>query len=178
MNEMSLERLRGILDAYGANRHRWPEDERDLAEALIERNPLAQKMLESASDMDSMLDALSGYEASADLKESILSSARQAIPALASDVRDQSATRGRAGQPVWGRLNSLIDAGKDLLRLDDLGYKPASVLAASLVLGVLLGTFSTGSSDFIETDQESWAMADLTDDEVIALAFGETDYGI
>lgn len=53
---MTIERLRTILSAYGANPARWPSAERAKAEALIARSPEARAALAEARVLDDTLD--------------------------------------------------------------------------------------------------------------------------
>lgn len=52
---MSIERLRRIIDVYGAASRRWPEDERAAARALILRSKDAEAVLRAAEPVDRML---------------------------------------------------------------------------------------------------------------------------
>ncbi len=72
---MSLERLRALLDAYGANPDRWPPEERATALALLEQSPEAQRWRDASAHLDALLDQAPGYEASADLIDRILAAA-------------------------------------------------------------------------------------------------------
>jgi hypothetical protein len=56
MVEMNLDRLRKILDAYGARRARWPEDERVAAEALLAHSSEARAARDEAARLDAALD--------------------------------------------------------------------------------------------------------------------------
>jgi len=53
---MTIERLREILEAYGAEPRRWPEAERDAALALIGRLPEARALRDGARRLDALLD--------------------------------------------------------------------------------------------------------------------------
>jgi len=53
---MTIERLRTILSAYGANPARWPASERAKAEALIARSAEARDALVEARALDATLD--------------------------------------------------------------------------------------------------------------------------
>jgi hypothetical protein len=55
--DMTPERLDAILAAYGAAPVRWPEDEREAAEALIARSDHARAVLAQAAHLDRLLDA-------------------------------------------------------------------------------------------------------------------------
>jgi hypothetical protein len=53
---MSLERLRAVLDAYGASPNHWPQTERTSADALIDASPEARAMVAAAAQLDALLD--------------------------------------------------------------------------------------------------------------------------
>ncbi|WP_414996229.1 hypothetical protein [Asticcacaulis sp.] len=55
---MRLERLKTIIEAYGAHAARWPEAEREAALALAQTQPQAQAWLEDARQLDAMMDAV------------------------------------------------------------------------------------------------------------------------
>lgn len=52
---MTLDRLRQILAAYGGDPDRWPDDERDAAEALIAASPVARDALAQERALDAGL---------------------------------------------------------------------------------------------------------------------------
>ena len=56
---MMIERLRQILDAFGADPTRWPKAERDAALALLAHSPGAQRLREEARRLDSLLNEAS-----------------------------------------------------------------------------------------------------------------------
>jgi len=58
MSNMSLERLKAIIDAYGAQTARWPETEREAALACLAANPQAQTWVEAARALDDVMEAL------------------------------------------------------------------------------------------------------------------------
>jgi hypothetical protein len=55
-NEMTIERLTQLLDAYGAAPSRWPADERDAAEAIIASSDQAREAFAEAARLDALLD--------------------------------------------------------------------------------------------------------------------------
>ncbi|MDH3234928.1 MAG: hypothetical protein OEQ29_15515, partial [Alphaproteobacteria bacterium] len=52
---IDLDRLSVLLDAYGADRRRWPESERAGAWALIEANAAARTLYDEARALDDLL---------------------------------------------------------------------------------------------------------------------------
>ena len=57
--EMTIERLRQIVEIYGAAPRRWPEEERAAARALILRSNEAEAVMRAAEPLDQMLAGLS-----------------------------------------------------------------------------------------------------------------------
>lgn len=53
---VTLDRLAQLLDAYGGDPTRWPEQERTAALQLIEASPDAQAMQRTALELDQALD--------------------------------------------------------------------------------------------------------------------------
>ena len=53
---MTVERLRDLAAAYGADPRRWPEGERDAAVALMNRSVAARDVVAGAGVLDAMLD--------------------------------------------------------------------------------------------------------------------------
>ena len=54
---MTIDRLRTILEAYGADPSRWPGADRADAVALLERSAEARSLRDEAARLDAMLDA-------------------------------------------------------------------------------------------------------------------------
>ena len=54
---MNRERFDSIVDAYGARPDRWPEAEREAAEAYLEAHPEARVALDAAAELDELIQA-------------------------------------------------------------------------------------------------------------------------
>lgn len=52
---MTLDRVRQLAAAYGADPRRWPDGERDAAKALIAGSPAARDLLAEAGQLDAVL---------------------------------------------------------------------------------------------------------------------------
>jgi hypothetical protein len=74
---MTPDRLRTLLDAYGARAERWPAGEREAAEALLAQSAEARRWREEAARLDVALDRAPVATTSADLAGRILA----ALPA-------------------------------------------------------------------------------------------------
>ena len=62
MSDMRLERLKAIIDAYGAHSARWPETEREAALACLATHAEAGAWLAEARALDGLMDALKAAE--------------------------------------------------------------------------------------------------------------------
>ena len=54
---MTIERLKALAQAYGADLRRWPASERPFAESLIATDPAARAALAEAAALDALLAA-------------------------------------------------------------------------------------------------------------------------
>ncbi|MGN6207821.1 hypothetical protein [Asticcacaulis sp.] len=62
MSDMRLERLKAIIDAYGAHAAHWPEAEREAALACVEAHAEAAAWLAEARALDDIMDTLRTFE--------------------------------------------------------------------------------------------------------------------
>jgi len=72
---MTLERLRELLETYGAAEPRWPDAEREAARRLIAESTAARALRDAAADLDRLLDALPAEAPSAALAARVLAAA-------------------------------------------------------------------------------------------------------
>jgi len=137
---IDLDRLSTLLDAYGANRTRWPEAERASAWALIKVDDKARALYEDARALDGLLSQASTIEPSPELKAEVLAA---------------------AGRPRESWIQALWPFGA--------AWKPASALAAAVLLGIIAGVVlpnPLGSGDEpIETEIGELAMTTVFDIE-------------
>ncbi|HZF36350.1 MAG TPA: hypothetical protein VE914_21335 [Candidatus Angelobacter sp.] len=111
---MTPERLRAVIEAYGASAARWPVAEREAATALLAESAAARTLVTEAAPLDELLDAVPAVAPTPAMRAAIL--------ALAP----------RAAQRPGDGWRGLIDALG--------GWRLAgAVLAASLVLGIVSG---------------------------------------
>ncbi|MDX5367022.1 MAG: hypothetical protein LPK88_11300 [Alphaproteobacteria bacterium] len=155
-SEISLERLEAIIDAYGASPMRWPAGERAAAEALLAASVEARSLLADARMLDGML-AAAPVEAPSDALVARLMAARpRGAAAPAGPARPQGFFRELVAS-VWPYGSPVL---------------PAGALAASIMLGVALGSVS----EFTVIDGGLTASASEeadTDDRLIALALAD-----
>lgn len=64
MTNLSRNRAEQIIDAYGANPHRWPDQERAELLKLAERDEQVRLMLNEAKELDAFLDEMPALHAS------------------------------------------------------------------------------------------------------------------
>ena len=60
MSRMDLNRFETLVAAYGATPSRWPEEERDAAEAFARDHPRAGALLAEADSIDALLFSFVG----------------------------------------------------------------------------------------------------------------------
>ncbi len=161
-DRQALERL---LEVYGADRTRWPARERLRFASLVAEDDAARRLLAEATALDSLLDLAPKASAAREhaLKERIVAAAlRQAEPRFAVVAR--STETGSPGWRAWARR---VPASS--------GWAAGGLLAASLVVGVLMGsagTFDTAVQQVAEAAGYSTADAShlAQSDEMVARA--------
>lgn len=153
--EVTLERFAAIVDAYGASPPRWPLDERRAAEALLAASADARSLLAEARKLDGLL-AAAPVEAPSG-----------ALVARLMAARPRAALHLSAGKSR-GFFRELISAiwpyGSPAV--------PAGALAASIVLGIALGSVSEiavlDGNQMVAVSEEA-----ETGDRLIALALAD-----
>ena len=87
---MTIERLKALAQAYGADLRRWPPSQRPIADSLIATDPAARAALAEAAALDALLAASPTPSPSAQLTARVLAGA----PA-------PRAARARRGRLAW-----------------------------------------------------------------------------
>lgn len=148
---MTMDRFKAIVEAYGADERRWPLGERAAALTFSIATVEAAAVLAEARALDLMLDEAPAPQVSSDLASRILEQA----PRPDASPLDGAVTRAP----------SLIDRATGILNMlwPRTGMaRPAGLLAASLMVGFLVGfNGATGSE-----------VADTETDDVFAYVFG------
>jgi hypothetical protein len=72
---MDMSAFRELVETYGADRRRWPDDRRAAAEALLETDPAAQTLWAEEARFEETLGAWGVPEASDALREAIFNAA-------------------------------------------------------------------------------------------------------
>ena len=127
---MTIERLAGILDAYGADPLRWPEGERLAAQAFAARDANAAALVAEAQLFDALLDEAPGLAASPALAEAVLARrpGRTWIARLWNEIFP--------AMPVWRPVLGFAAAvalgfGLQTAAADRLGFdEPARIVAS------------------------------------------------
>ena len=115
---MTSERFLELVQAWGADRRRWPEAERAAAEAFAAARPdVARPAMAEADEVDALLFASKTPLVSMELRDRVLAAATQA-----------SAQAGRTGRRWLDRLTLAFGAG----------------WAAAACAGVVAGVFVAG----------------------------------
>jgi anti-sigma factor RsiW len=145
---MSMDEFRTLLDAWGADPGRWPNDRRAAAEALIARSEEAKRMLADEAAFDALLARTLLEGTPAGKPDAALTQRILAIPQSARQER-------RAGGWRFGFLPALPRfAG----------------LAAAAVIGFYIGTTSLFQpSQSLAADSETVNISDYV--------FGDTETG-
>ena len=138
---MNHERLQALLDAFGANPDRWPDEEREAALHLLETDPALRESAERQAQLDL---ALGSWEPE--------------VPALnlqALNARLAQTSR----QDMLDRILAWL-IPEETLTL----WRPAFAAACTLALGIALGSTLNLNADAEDEFAQSW------DDELYLLA--------
>ena len=97
-SKMTLERLKVILEGYGARPEYWPEDERQAAEALCLESREAEQLVGEARRLDGFLDlAAKPAKASEGLIQRLLEIPATTAPELVAGSRHREHGAGNHG---------------------------------------------------------------------------------
>jgi hypothetical protein len=135
-DRQALERL---LDVCGADRTRWPARERLRFASFICEDEGAQRLVAESAALDTLLDR--APRASEDreraLKERIVAAALRSTETRLAVVAATGAAGKASRLPAWARLTPSrpVNARHE--------WPAAALLAASLVVGVMLGSAGT-----------------------------------
>lgn len=161
-NEM--QRLRDVLDAYGADRDRWPAEDRAALELFVAGNAEAARFLAEEAAFDSLLahapDTVSGMSVQrvrSTLMAQIETEAAEAGPAVSNVVPLVRQPRADRQEQARSQL-----------------WRDLSVMAAALLLGFF--TVSTGVLDGSSLDPANLTASVASEaDDVSAVALGGSE---
>ncbi len=138
---MELGRFRELMDAYGADQRRWPEDEREKAAAFAESSLEARRLQAEAEKLDKLMSQSADFAPQANLLDTVMS--------LSNEPQDRPQTSMVLpfGLP-FGLNPSFL-----LPRLTS--------LAAAGILGFLVGGSVVGDTNYASTYGED-AQVDIS----------------
>ena len=147
------------LDVYGANQERWPEVTRAKFQDLLATDLRARTLLAEARALDGVLSRAPVVDAArmAALTDRI-------VATVGAEARERSAGSVVVLSPARRARSARMSAP----RFGSAGWRVAASLAASLVIGIYLGTAPTVMSA-VETVAASVGMTNASDDDTIAL---------
>lgn len=167
---MTLDRLREIVEAYGAAAHRWPAGERQAALTLVADSAAARALLDEALELDRMLDAAPAVAPASDMLVSRIMAARpRAVPSMLPVGKSVSEVRGS------GFWKSLL---QDIWPYGSPAF-PAGALAASIVLGVSIGLSAPSAATALGLATTTATASNTTPElgeQLVVLALAETNY--
>ena len=146
---MNIERVKTIIEAYGGDPSRWPQDERNEALAMLEQSDELELLMNDARQLDALLDAISPADA----------------PNHALRAQILRIAKGSSAPTTIERLLEWLLDGTPTERV----LRPAMASLLPLLLGFAIGvvTPDNGVNEVLAQD----ALAD----EVALLAFIDTE---
>jgi hypothetical protein len=136
---MTLAELGQLLDVYGADRGRWPANMRAPAAQLVARDVEARRLLAEATALDRVLESapMLALEVEAALAERIVAAAQRS-PRIVK--LEESRPAAAAATPLKAAALPAVKPGRRRPWLLGREARAVGFLAASLVVGVVLGT--------------------------------------
>lgn len=133
---MSLVDFERLLEVYGGDRTRWPAEERAAAAQLAVRDEKARRVLAEAEALDRVLERapLPSLAVEAALAERIVAAAQRSPRIVKTATRQSSVVALPDSRALPAQRSASWK--QRLLRGD---VRAASVLAASLVMGIFIG---------------------------------------
>jgi hypothetical protein len=107
---MTLDRLKELLDAYGADPDRWPLEERMAMLDLLARSEAARDLAAQAAALDSLLDQAPLPIPSTAAAEALAARIMRRLPARLA-ARAGAKLRPAFGWPNWAALAAAAVAG-------------------------------------------------------------------
>ena len=156
---MTPDRVRELIDAYGALEHRWPAGERARAAALVAGAVSLLAYQQEAASLDQLLDQAPQSDIPDYLVDSILANAaRRRARTSTADVRHHG---------FIAKVRGVFDQILPDVPL----WQPAVGFAASLAMGVWVGAL-----DLVPLSQQSLetetAFYETDDRDVLSLIYG------
>lgn len=166
---MTPDRVRELIDAFGADSRKWPVEERDAAMALLKTQEALQSYAQDATSLDALLREADIPAVPAGLAERVLEDAASAV----AHTRYGS-SKASTGAPDASLLGQLKAALGSLVPWRTQGeaplWQPAIGLAASLAIGLWVG--SLGIIPLVETAQGVDVAGTENVDDTVTLLYG------
>jgi len=160
---MTPDRLKEIIDAYGASAHRWPESERAAALALLASDATLEAYREAAESLDAAMDAAPLVEVPAGLAHTILADA-------ASHSNQGTGLQKAASTGVMRRFVDMVKQALPEMPV----WQPAIGFAASLAMGIWVGAQGVVPLSG-QADETELAMLSDEEGDALSLMYG---YGL
>lgn len=134
----TIEGLQRLLDTFGADRSRWPARERLRYSGLVAENDAARRLLAEAEALDRVLDLAPEPDVGS------LDALSARIMESAGAAGRQATSRDKATMPTVVPLRPHGGSSGRGAQADRLGWQAAALLAASVMIGVFVGTSGIG----------------------------------
>ncbi len=137
---MTLAELGQLLDVYGADRGRWPADERTAAAQLAARDGEARRLVAEAEALDRVLDSAPAPAPAVEaaLAERIVAAAQRS-PRIVKLEDARPAAASDASAVLAAAVPAIATASPRRPRLSGREARAVGRLVASLMIGVVLG---------------------------------------
>jgi hypothetical protein len=137
---MTLAEFARLLDVYGAERTRWPVEARASAAVLVSGDAEARRLLAETQALDRVLERapVPGSVVETALAERIVAAAQRSPRIVRLPVAPRVAEEASAGEAAVLPAPA-VGHGHRRLRLFSRQMGAAGVLAASLMVGVVIG---------------------------------------
>jgi hypothetical protein len=159
--------LEHLLDVYGADRTRWPARERLRFASFIGEDEVAQRLVAESAALDALLDRAPRMSEDREraLKERIVAAALRSGETKLAVVTDPAGDK-TSRLPQWAsRARSAPSLSRKRAGRE---WPAAALLAASLVVGVMLGSSGTFDST-VQDVAEATGFATASDAPQLAL---------
>ena len=105
---MGLDRFRELMEAYGADPQRWPDNERGVAQTLLAQNAEAVTLHRRAASLDALLDEATLPAAAFDAERMIAAVTGQ--PQRTAEIVTLRPARKPSASGFWLKVASLAAA--------------------------------------------------------------------
>lgn len=160
MSEMTITRLKEIIEAYGAQSHRWPSDEREQALNLMASSDEAKRLVAEEVWLDGVLENVSEADVSSQFRDQIVESGLNA--AVANQYSDRIEMRAPRESNWLHSIESFVS------RLFAEHARVSGLCVGACVLGILAGVYLPGA---VASNVNI-----VSEQDIFELAFISTEY--